>query len=167
MSYEQPPQHDGYPPPPQMQIPPQPAQLPPQYTQFPPQYTQFPPQYVMPVQPMVPLQPIQTLPEHPRAQAVLILSIIGVVFGGLTGMFIGTLFGGLFSYIAWLIGALAKKEIEQGAEYLWGGNLQIGYWIAKISSIVFIAIFLLTIVAFACFSVSLLSLVGTLEGIVG
>ncbi len=154
MSYEQQPQYDAYTTPPHMQFPPQPTQIPAQYTQVPFQYTQ------MPAQPMVPMQPIQMVPEHPRAQVVLVLSIIGIIFGVLSGLFIGTLLGGLFSYIAWFLGAQAKKEIEQGTPYLWGGSLQVGYWIAKISGIVFIALFLLSVVAFACLYAGLLSLVG-------
>ncbi len=116
--------HDPMTPPPPSHMPPPSPQMPPHYGQMPPQHGQMPPQ------PMVPLQPIQMVPEHPRAQVVLVLSIVGLFFS----VFVV----GLLSYIAWYLGAQARKEIEQGAPYLWGGSLQAGYWIAKISSIILI-----------------------------
>lgn len=65
--------------------------------------------------------------EHPQASAVLIMGIVG---------FFMTI---PFSFIAWYMGANARKEIAAGAPYRWDGSLQVGYWMGKILSIVCLA----------------------------
>lgn len=61
--------------------------------------------------------------EHPQANTVLILGIIGF-------------FTSITAFIAWYMGGQAKKEIEAGAPYAWDGSLKIGYWIGKIIGII-------------------------------
>lgn len=61
--------------------------------------------------------------EHPQAQTVLILGILGF-------------FTAITAYIGWYMGGQAKKEIENGAPYRWDGNLKTGYLISKILSII-------------------------------
>ncbi|WP_297745780.1 hypothetical protein [uncultured Tessaracoccus sp.] len=61
--------------------------------------------------------------EHPQAQTVLILGILGF-------------FTSITAFIGWYMGGQAKKEIEAGAPYCWDGNLKTGYLISKILSII-------------------------------
>lgn len=61
-------------------------------------------------------------PEHPQAQIVLILGIVGI-------------FVTVCSFIAWYLGSKAKKEIDAGAPYAWDGSLKIGYLLGMIVSI--------------------------------
>ena len=63
------------------------------------------------------------LAEHPQAQTVLILGIVGI-------------FVPVLSFIAWYMGGKAKKEIEAGTPYSWSGGLKIGYLIGLIVSII-------------------------------
>ena len=70
--------------------------------------------------------------EHPQSQTVFILGIIGI-------------FTGITSFIAWYLGGQAKKEIEGGAPYLWGGNLKTGYTLGKVFGIISIAVWALVI----------------------
>lgn len=64
--------------------------------------------------------------EHPQANTVLILGILGF-------------FVPVVQFVAWYLGGNAKKEIEAGAPYQWGGSLMIGYWLGKVMSILAIA----------------------------
>ncbi|WP_297740703.1 hypothetical protein [uncultured Tessaracoccus sp.] len=73
--------------------------------------------------------------EHPQAQTVLILGILGFVTG-------------ITAYIGWYMGGKAKKEIEAGAPYRWDGNLKTGYLISKILSIISIVSIAVMIVIF-------------------
>ena len=61
--------------------------------------------------------------EHPQAQTVLILGILGF-------------FTSITSFIGWYMGGQAKKEIEAGAPYRWDGNLKTGYVLSKVLSII-------------------------------
>jgi len=61
--------------------------------------------------------------EHPQAQTVLILGIIGF-------------FTSITAFIGWYMGGQAKKEIEAGAPYRWDGNLKTGYVLSKVLSII-------------------------------
>lgn len=61
--------------------------------------------------------------EHPQAQTVLILGVLGF-------------FTSITAFIGWYMGGQAKKEIEAGAPYRWDGNLKTGYLISKILSII-------------------------------
>lgn len=63
--------------------------------------------------------------EHPQAQTVFILSLIGIVTG-------------ICSWIAWYLGGKAKKEIENGAPYRYEGNLKTGHLLGKILGIIYI-----------------------------
>lgn len=71
--------------------------------------------------------------EYPQAQTIFILGIVGI-------------FVAIVSWIAWYMGSKAKKEIEAGAPYTWGGNLKTGYTLGKIFGIIYIVVFALYIV---------------------
>ncbi len=64
--------------------------------------------------------------EHPQAQTVFILGIVGI-------------FTGILSFVAWYLGAEAKKEIEAGAPYPFEGKLKTGYLLGKILGIISLA----------------------------
>ncbi|CAI9400466.1 hypothetical protein [Aestuariimicrobium sp. T2.26MG-19.2B] len=66
-----------------------------------------------------------TTAEHPKAQSVFILGIVGI-------------FVGICSWIAWYQGGQAKKEIAAGAPYAFDGNLKTGYLLGKIFGIIYI-----------------------------
>ncbi|MFT3888215.1 MAG: hypothetical protein QM713_08650 [Arachnia sp.] len=61
--------------------------------------------------------------EHPQAQTVFILGIVGI-------------FTGIPAYIAWYLGAQARKEIAAGAPFRWEGNLKTGYLLGKVFGII-------------------------------
>jgi hypothetical protein len=64
--------------------------------------------------------------EHPRAQTVLILSIVGI-------------FVGICAPIAWYLGAKAKKEVlAQPGVWTTEGSLKMGTLIGKIFTIIYI-----------------------------
>lgn len=71
--------------------------------------------------------------EHPQASTVQILGIVGI-------------FVGICSFIAWYMGAQAKKEIEAGAPYQWGGALKTGYLLGKVFSIIAICLIALYLI---------------------
>lgn len=72
--------------------------------------------------------------EHPQAQAVLILGILG-------------LFTTITAFIGWYMGGKAMNEIKNGAPYNPGGSLKIGYILSKVISIFVIVVFVLAILA--------------------
>lgn len=112
--YDQPYQQQG--------VDPQFSQAP--HTQQPYEQQQYGQPY--PQQPMY--QPVgYGRPEHPQSQTVFILGIVGI-------------FTGICSYIAWYMGGQAKKEIEAGAPYPWGGNLKTGYTLGKVFGIIYIVL---------------------------
>ncbi len=76
-------------------------------------------------------------PDHPQAQTVFILGIVGV-------------FVGIIPFVAWYMGSQAKKEIEAGAPYIWGGNLKTGYLLGKIFGIIHIVVTVLYIATMGC-----------------
>ena len=63
--------------------------------------------------------------EHPKAQTVFILSIVGI-------------FVGICAPIAWYMGTQAKKEIAASGQYAFEGNLKTGTLIGKIFTILYI-----------------------------
>jgi hypothetical protein len=63
--------------------------------------------------------------EHPKAQTVFILSIVGI-------------FVAICSPIAWYMGVQAKKEIAASGQYAFAGNLKTGTLIGKIFTILWI-----------------------------
>lgn len=71
--------------------------------------------------------------EHPKAQSVFILGIVGI-------------FVGICSFIAWYQGGQAKKEIAAGAPYAFEGNLKTGYMLGKIFSIIYIVVAVIYII---------------------
>lgn len=73
--------------------------------------------------------------EHPQANMVLILGIVGF-------------FTSVTAFIAWYMGGKARKEIEAGAPYAWDGSLKIGYWIGKIIGIISIVSLILGVLIF-------------------
>lgn len=72
--------------------------------------------------------------EHPKAQTVFILSIVGI-------------FVGICAPISWYLGTQAKKEIAAGAPYAFAGNLKTGTTIGKIFTILYIVGIVLYIIA--------------------
>lgn len=66
------------------------------------------------------------LPDHPQATMVMILGILGLVVVQLCAPF------------AWYIGSKAKKEIAAGAPYRDGGQLQAGWIMGIIGSVLLI-----------------------------
>jgi hypothetical protein len=72
--------------------------------------------------------------EHPKAQTVFILSIVGI-------------FVGICAPIAWYMGTQAKKEIAAGAQYAFAGNLKTGTTIGKVFTILYIVGIVLYIIA--------------------
>jgi len=87
--------------------------------------------YGQPQQPYGAAQPYQqpyayAPAEHPQAQTVFILGIVGI-------------FVGIIPFIAWYLGAQAKKEIEAGAPYPFEGKLKTGYLLGKILGIISLA----------------------------
>lgn len=71
--------------------------------------------------------------EHPKAQTVFILGILGI-------------FTGICAFIAWYMGGQAKKEIQAGAPYQFAGNLKTGYMLGKVFSILYIVGIVVSIV---------------------
>lgn len=78
-------------------------------------------------QPQYPGNFVQQLPEHPQATAILILGIVGY-------------FMPIIPFIAWYMGYNAKKEIENGAPYRWGGIIVAGYYLGIVRSILSIIV---------------------------
>ncbi len=76
------------------------------------------------------------LPDHPRAQTVFIMSIIGIVVW-------------ILSPIAWYMGAQAKTEVQANpGRWNAGGQLYTGTMIAKIFTILGLVGFVLYILFF-------------------
>lgn len=92
-----------------------------------------------------PAYPVWGRPEHPQAQLVLILGIVGI-------------FTGIVSFVAWYIGAQAKQEIEAGAPFLWEGQLKTGYLLGKIFGIISIVMMGLGILAMIAYMVAFAAL---------
>ena len=63
--------------------------------------------------------------EHPKAQTVFILSIVGI-------------FVAICAPIAWYMGVQAKKEIAASGQYAFAGNLKTGTTIGKVFTILYI-----------------------------
>ncbi len=87
-----------------------------------------------------PFQPPYSQPsrEHPQASTVLLLAVIGIPFA-------------FAAYVAWYLGSKAKREIEAGAPYIWGGSIKIGYILAVVVSIIqiiFISLYILSVILF-------------------
>ncbi|WP_051214926.1 hypothetical protein [Granulicoccus phenolivorans] len=83
-------------------------------------------------------------PEHPQSQTVLILGIVGI-------------FTGVCAFVAWYMGGQAKKEIEAGAPYQWGGNLKTGYLLGKVFSIITIVVVVLYVLIYAIIFAAILA----------
>ena len=92
-------------------------------------------------QPGYGVQPYQQQPygyakmDHPQSQMVFIMAIVGI-------------FTSITSFVAWYMGAQAKKEIEAGAPYEWGGQLKTGYTLGKVFSIIWIVMWSLIILLY-------------------
>ncbi len=65
--------------------------------------------------------------EHPKAQMVFIMGIVGI-------------FVSILAFVAWYMGGQVKKEIEAnpGGPYRFEGNVKTGYTLGKIFSILWI-----------------------------
>lgn len=88
--------------------------------------------------------------EHPQAQMVFILGIVGI-------------FTGVVSFVAWYMGGQAKKEIEAGAPFPFEGNLKTGYTLGKVFSIIYIVLFGLGIVFWILYVILMLGMFATLR----
>lgn len=66
-------------------------------------------------------------PEHPRATTVLVLGILGFLFG-------------IPAFFGWYMGSKAKKEIQRGAPYRWDGALKVGHILSIVASVLTIAV---------------------------
>lgn len=88
-----------------------------------------------------------TLPEHPQAQIVFILGIVGI-------------FTGIPAFIAWYMGAQARREIAAGAPYRWEGNLKTGYLLGKIFGILGIVGVALAIVFWVLYILFIIAMIG-------
>ncbi len=86
--------------------------------------------------------------EHPQAQTVFILGIVGI-------------FTGILSFVAWYLGSEAKKEIEAGAPYPFEGKLKTGYLLGKILSIISLASAGLGLLLLIIYFVMMLFIFGT------
>lgn len=73
--------------------------------------------------------------EHPQSQMVFIMGILGI-------------FTTVTAYVAWYMGAQAKKEIDAGAPYQWGGQLKTGYLLGKVFGIIYIVVWALIILMY-------------------
>ncbi len=62
------------------------------------------------------------LPDHPDATTVVVLGAVGMMVG-VTG------------FIGWYLSSRAKREIEAGAPYHYGGTLQLGRALSIITSV--------------------------------
>lgn len=72
--------------------------------------------------------------EHPKAQTVFILSIVGI-------------FVGICAPIAWYLGVQTKKEIlANPGQYTTEGNLKTGTMLGKIFTIIYIAVAAISII---------------------
>lgn len=85
--------------------------------------------------------------DHPQTQTVFILGIVGI-------------FTGITAFIAWYMGGQAKKEIEAGAPYQWGGNLKTGYMLGKIFGILTIVGGSLMILFYIAYFIFMFALMG-------
>ncbi len=79
--------------------------------------------------------------EHPQAQTIFILSLVGIPVP-------------LLAWIAWYMGAKAKKEIEAGAPYAWSGNVKNGHLLGKIFGIIHIVVLVLYIASIGCLALT-------------
>lgn len=71
--------------------------------------------------------------EHPNAGLVLALGIIGVLPFG---------FSVICGVAAWYMGWHIRKDIAGGKRFLWSGKSKWGYWLGKISTIVYAVVYL-------------------------
>lgn len=76
----------------------------------------------------------QQTAEHPKAQTVFIMGIIGI-------------FVAILAFVAWYMGAQAKKEIAAGAPYKFEGNIKTGYMLGKVFSILYIVGIVIYVIA--------------------
>ncbi len=86
-------------------------------------------------------------PEHPQSQMVFILGIVGI-------------FTGVTAFVAWYMGGQAKKEIEAGAPFQWGGQLKTGYTLGKVFGIIWIvgiALYIVFIILYIAFMAAVFS----------
>jgi hypothetical protein len=86
--------------------------------------------------------------EHPQTQIVFILGIVGI-------------FTGIPAFVAWYMGAQARKEIQAGAPYRWEGNLKTGYLLGKVFGIVSIVGIALAVVFWIAYILFFVWLLGT------
>lgn len=95
---------------------------------------QYPVQQYAP-QPM-PYGYYPVLPEHPSATTVLILGILSMVLGGITGPF------------AWVMGSKARREVrENPGTYREGGTLTVG-WVLGIVGTCYLALMVVFVIIY-------------------
>lgn len=100
-----------------------------------------------PMQPM-PYGYYPVLPEHPQATTILILGILSLVLGGITGPF------------AWVMGNRARREIrDQPGRYRDGGTLTVG-WVLGIVGTCYLAFMAVFIVIYVVFIIAMFQTMG-------
>ena len=85
--------------------------------------------------------------EHPQTQTVFILGIVGI-------------FTGIPAFVAWYMGAQARKEIQAGAPYRWEGNLKTGYLLGKVFGILSIVGIALAVVFWVIYIIFIIAMLG-------
>lgn len=87
------------------------------------------------------------LGEHPQTQIVFILGVVGI-------------FTGIPAFVAWYMGAQARKEIQAGAPYRWEGNLKTGYLLGKVFGILSIVGIALAVVFWVIYIIFIIAMLG-------
>jgi len=85
--------------------------------------------------------------EHPQSQMVFILGILGI-------------FTGVTAFVAWYMGGQARKEIQAGAPYQWGGQLKTGYTLGKVFGILSLVAFSLVLVFYVVYFIFIFRMLG-------
>lgn len=101
-----------------------------------------------PYPPMAVYSPYAMQPEHPNATTVLILGILALVLGGVTGPF------------AWVMGHKARRQIrENPGMYRDGGMLTVG-WVLGIVGTCYLAFLALFFVVYFIFVIGMIMSLG-------
>ncbi|RMB61873.1 hypothetical protein [Tessaracoccus antarcticus] len=120
---------------------------------------QQPPPYPLPYtqqsSPLMPVGPygaqgpyMMVRAEHPQATTVLVLGAVSIAVP-------------VLSFVAWYMGAKAKREIESGAPFAYAGNLKTGHIIGKVMGILTIvggSLYVLLMIVYVVVMIGLLSL---------
>ena len=70
------------------------------------------------------------------------------------------IFTGIPAFVAWYMGAQARKEIQAGAPYRWEGNLKTGYLLGKVFGILSIVGIALAVVFWVIYIIFIIAMLG-------